>query len=115
MNLISELLDFRKLEQGQMQLKVSKQDIVSFVNEIFLSFKEYASNKQIEYQFSSNEPKVYCWFDAKQLQKVFFNLLSNAFKYTKKNDRVIVQIENESQIIKIKVIDTGIGIDREYL
>lgn len=115
MNLISELLDFRKLEQGQMQLKVSKQDIVSFVNEIFLSFKEYASNKQIEYQFSCNEPKVYCWFDAKQLQKVFFNLLSNAFKYTKKNDRVIVQIENESQIIKIKVIDTGIGIDREYL
>ena len=57
MNLISELLDFRKLEQGQMQLKVSKQDIVSFVNEIFLSFKEYASNKQIEYQFSNNEPK----------------------------------------------------------
>ena len=49
------------------------------------------------------------------MQKVFFNLLSNAFKYTKKNDRVIVQIENESQIIKIKVIDTGIGIDREYL
>ena len=48
-------------------------------------------------------------------KKFFFNLLSNAFKYTKKNDRVIVQIENESQIIKIKVIDTGIGIDREYL
>ena len=54
-NLISELLDFRKLEQGHMKLKVYEQDIVPFLKEIYLSFYEYASSRSITYNFTSSE------------------------------------------------------------
>ena len=82
-NLISELLDFRKLEQGHVKLKVYEQNIVPFLKEIYLSFYEYASSRSITYKFTAPEEEISCWFDPKQMQKVFYNLLSNAFKYTK--------------------------------
>lgn len=73
--LISELLDFRKLEQGHVKLKVYEQNIVPFLKEIYLSFYEYASSRSITYLFTSEKENINCWFDPKQMQKVFYNLL----------------------------------------
>lgn len=112
-NLISELLDFRKLEQGHMKLKVYEQDIVSFLKEIYLSFYEYASGHSITYNFTAPEERVPCCFDPKQMQKVFYNLLSNAFKYTKPNATIEMILENKEDEVIIKVIDNGIGISKE--
>lgn len=112
-NLISELLDFRKLEQGHMKLKVYEQDIVPFLKEIYLSFYEYASSRSIAYSFTAPQESVRCCFDPKQMQKVFYNLLSNAFKYTKPNAAIEMILENEADAVVIKVIDNGIGIDKE--
>lgn len=112
-NLISELLDFRKLEQGHVKLKVYEQNIIPFLKEIYLSFYEYATIHSITYKFTAPEQDLLCWFDPKQMQKVFYNLLSNAFKYTKPNATIEMVVENQKGSILIKVIDNGIGIKKE--
>lgn len=114
-NLITELLDFRKLEQGHVTLKICEQNLSSFLKEIFLSFYEYANNHGLRYTFTAAHEEMLCWFDAKQMQKVFYNLLSNAFKYSKPNGNIeIIADETEEEFV-IKVIDNGIGIEKEAI
>lgn len=115
LNLISELLDFRKLEQGHISLKVSEHNIVNFIREIHLSFFEYANSRSIDYHFHSDHENIQCWYDSKQLQKVFFNLLNNAFKFTKANGYIDLVIEDTDSEVMIKVIDNGIGISKDEL
>jgi signal transduction histidine kinase/ligand-binding sensor domain-containing protein/DNA-binding response OmpR family regulator len=111
--LITELLDFRKFEQGYMLPKVSNQNIVPFLNEIYLSFKELAQSKEINYTFLCLVPELNIWFDENQLDKVFYNLIANAFKYTKHGGTITVKIEQIENEVKIIVEDTGIGIDKQ--
>lgn len=111
--LISELLDFRKLEEGHLSLRVFEQDIVPFLKEIFQSFSDYASNRSVIYKFNCNAEEIDCWFDPKQMQKVFFNLLSNAFKYSKPHATIEMIVEDSEDEVIIKVIDNGIGIAQE--
>ena len=112
-NLINELLDFHKLEQKQMRLKVSRSNIVSFLNSIFSSFEERAVAQGIRYEFIAHSEEILCWFDSRQLRKVFFNLLSNAFKYTKDGGTVEVAVSEEKEDCVIRVIDSGSGISKE--
>ncbi len=113
--LITELIDFRKQEQGYMKLKVCKQDIVSFLKEIYLSFKENAEYKKLEFNFSSSCESAFLWFDSNQLQKVFNNLLSNAFKYTRIDGKIEIVISCQSENVEVRIEDSGIGISKEAL
>ncbi|GAB1415255.1 two-component regulator propeller domain-containing protein [Paludibacter sp.] len=110
-NLISELLEFRKSEQGHLSIKVSQQDIVEFIYEIYLSFSEYAEYRNIKFNFEGAEQKIMLWFDPNQMQKVFYNLISNAFKYTSKNGSITLNILENADSVVINIIDSGIGID----
>ena len=112
-NLISELLDFRKLEQGHVKLKVSELDIVPFLEEIYLTFADYAATRPINYHFNPQQASIHCWFDPKQMEKVVYNLLSNAFKYTEVGESIIVKLYIEDDNLVLQVIDTGIGIPLE--
>mgnify|MGYP002556826377 FL=1 len=112
-NLITELLDFRKQEQGYLQLKVEKYDLVSFVRDIFDSFKEYADKRGIEYNFYHTSQNIEAWFDGIQLQKVIFNLLSNAFKYTPVNGNISIKVASSHEMLEIEVKDNGCGIASE--
>lgn len=117
-NLITELLDFRKFDQQQVSLKVSEQDLVPFLKEIYLSFTDYAAEKEISYHFQSASEKLPLWFDPRQMQKVFFNLLSNAFKYTPDGRHIEVVVSEEDSQAVIKIIDTGTGLsatDKEHI
>ncbi|MDD4515912.1 hybrid sensor histidine kinase/response regulator transcription factor [Massilibacteroides sp.] len=114
-SLISELLDFRKLEQGFLKLKVSEENLVSFTKEIYLSFQDVAKNKNIDYTFQASNDPTCCWIDAKQMQKTVFNLLSNAFKFTEANGIIEVVIEDFEDEASIKIIDNGIGIEPEEI
>lgn len=111
--LISELLDFRKLEAGRIKLKVKEQNIVAFEKEIYLAFYEFAASHSISYKFNCQKEELLCWFDAQQMEKVFYNLLSNAFKYVKDKGTIEITIEETDTEIVSKVIDTGIGIKKE--
>lgn len=112
LSLIGELLDFRKFEQHRIVLNVSEQDLIAFLQEIYLSFYGYAPG--INYVFSSEHETQPCVFDAKQLRKVFYNLLSNAFKHTSRGC-IEMNIREEEEHICIKIIDTGKGIEKKEI
>lgn len=114
-NLVSELLDFRKQEQGYLKLKVEEQNLVVFARQTYLCFYEYAQNKEITYRFNYVEDNISAWFDAKQLQKVIFNLLSNAFKYTPNKGTITVDVRKMASQAIVVVSDTGIGISKEHI
>lgn len=114
-NLITELLDFRKQERDLLALKVSNNDIVEFTRNIYRSFSEMAASRKIDYNFYTSDKTVFVWFDPVQLQKVFYNLFSNAFKYTRDNDTITIKIEKKSNCVKISVIDSGMGVPQEDL
>lgn len=111
--LITELLDFRKQEQGHMKIKVWHHDLVNFLYENYLIFREYAATRQIQFQFLKEIEALDVWFDAKQMQKVINNLVSNALKYTKAGDTITIKVKKENEEAVIDVIDTGAGIALE--
>ena len=90
-----------------------KQDIVAFCFEIYESFKGLAIEKNIEYKFVLNSNSIHVFFDKNQMEKVVFNLLSNAFKFTKKNGKIVFAVEQGSPAenkVFIRIKDNGIGI-----
>lgn len=113
MNLVTELLDFRKAESGKMILHVSQGDVVKFCREIFLAFQNMAISKNIGYTFESDEPEILLYFDKVQMEKVLFNLLSNAFKFTPLNGKIGLKIFKEHQNVNIQISDNGKGIALE--
>nr|WP_148335558.1 two-component regulator propeller domain-containing protein [Bacteroides neonati] len=109
--LITELLDFRKQEQGHMKIKVSNHNLVDFLYENYLLFLEYTNSKQINFQFAKEEEVIEAWYDQKQMQKVINNLLSNALKHTKAADTISINVRKEGNQAIIEIRDTGTGID----
>ena len=112
-NMISELLEFRKLEQNYVNLHVYEYNLVPFLNDIYRSFCELAVQRTVTFNFYCEESNIPLWFDPGQLQKVFYNLLSNAFKYTKTGGTVELHISQDEKNVIVKVLDTGIGLSAE--
>jgi signal transduction histidine kinase/ligand-binding sensor domain-containing protein/DNA-binding response OmpR family regulator len=115
LRLIGELMDFRKAETGNMVLHLQRSNLVPFANEIFLSFKPLAENRSIVYEFISREEEIILNADLNQLEKVFFNLLSNAFKFTPDHGKISVEIFRDSDnYTTIKITDNGRGIPAQH-
>ena len=111
LGLVNELLDFRKMEQGYTQLCVGRHDLVEFTRDITMAFDDVARTKSIGYTFDSTAPRIECWFDQRQMQKVVYNLISNAFKYVNpKNGIIEVRIDQSDDHAILRVIDNGVGI-----
>jgi signal transduction histidine kinase/ligand-binding sensor domain-containing protein/DNA-binding response OmpR family regulator len=112
LKLVNELMDFRKAEKGSMKIYCEQQDIVSFCFDIYESFRGFAVEKKIDYKFVLNINTALIYFDKNQMEKVIYNLLSNAFKFTNKGGKITLAVEQkeESDSIEIKVKDNGIGI-----
>lgn len=120
LNLVNQLLDFRKIEVQEMKLHPAIGDIIGFSEDICNSFMDIADKKNIRLSFSSNVDHLEIYFDKDKLEKILFNLLSNAFKYTHDGGAVNVvmaynepMVNNEEGILAIEVNDTGIGIPVE--
>lgn len=113
MRLITELLDFRKVEAGKMALQVSEQNLVKFTATVFHSFYEMAASKGIQFEFNSTAEEIPVYFDGNQLEKVLFNLISNALKFTPSGGKVAVYVTQNKSEALIKVIDNGKGIPEE--
>ena len=108
--LITELLDFRKQEQGHMTIKVCEHNMVHFIYEHYLLFLEYAAQRQITFNFEKSSNNISVWFDAKQMQKAINNLISNAFKYTKAGGTISIAVRKRNQEVLIEITDNGSGI-----
>lgn len=113
MRLTTELLDFRKAESGKMVLQVSPGNVVKFCHEIFLVFQNLAISQQLNYNFSATQEEIELYFDKVQLEKVLFNLLSNAFKFTPVNGQISLKLKTEADLVQIEITNSGKGIPPE--
>lgn len=111
--LITEIVNFRRMEQEALPLQVSYADITRFLVDIFDVFKPYAKERSIDYRLQLSEEEHAIWFDATQLKKVIYNLLSNAFKFTPDGGSIQLQLVRTGGQIEITVSDTGLGIPPE--
>lgn len=109
-NLINELKDLRKSEEGVMPIHIAYMDVYSFLREIFSSFKDYAHIRNINYTLEYSCEKINLWFDPYLLQKVVYNLLSNAFKFTDNSGTITLILAETNTHVEITVKDNGIGI-----
>ncbi|MFH6998712.1 two-component regulator propeller domain-containing protein [Flavobacterium sp. FlaQc-57] len=115
LNLINRLMDFRKLENHQVTLESAEGNIVKFTREIFLSFIEYAKDGGYNYIFESSEEEILLYFDRYKLERVFYNLISNAFRYTPKGGNIHLKISHDNENLFIAVEDSGVGIAAEHI
>lgn len=127
--LINQILDFRKLDTGNLKLNLTDGDMVSFVESIVQSFHHLATEKGIELRFNSTSEKMLSRFDPDKIEKIVNNLLSNAFKYTEKEGRIVVNLSlvfegetsgkdigaSERRFVNISIIDSGRGISEKHL
>jgi two-component system, sensor histidine kinase ChiS len=116
LTLINELLDLSKLEAGSMELAATRQNMVSFLKSLFFSFESLTSGKNIDLIFESEADHIAVSFDSDKMEKVFYNLVSNAYKFTPKNGKITVSvgIERDAKVV-VRVKDTGIGIPEDRL
>lgn len=112
LTIINQLLDFRKSEAGLMNIQAEKTNLVFFLQEIVYSFKAFSMDHRIQLDFTAECEEINAWIDRDQMEKVMFNLLSNALKFTPDGGRVgIFLMENlDEGLILVKVTDNGIGI-----
>lgn len=124
LQLINQLLDFRKSESGKLKLNASKNNIVPFVENIKLSFEELARVRKINYTFHSSDEIIEVWFDKFNLKKIIFNLLSNAFKFTADGGEICIKLStitkkrkllNNSEFLKLVIKDNGRGIPEKSI
>ena len=115
LKLINRLMDFRKFENNQFILEAAEGNIVKYIKEIFLSFTEYAKDGDYKFTFESSDEEILVYFDRFKLERVFYNLISNAFRYTPKGGEIAIKIRKEKNEISIEVEDTGIGIANAHI
>lgn len=112
LRLIDQLLEFRKMQAGKLKLSLQETDAVMFVKGICRMFDDAAESKEIAYCFESSEPAHAMFLDQQMIDKVVFNLLSNAFKYTPAKGTISVTL-SFTDVMTIRVADTGVGIPQE--
>lgn len=126
----NQLKDLNKLETGDLRLYLSKGNIIHFVKEICHSFQDYAKDHHIDFQFESYQEEEITWFDPDKVDKIIYNLLSNAFKFTCDHGKISATIsvkntqmnydskadqDNPLQFVEIIVKDSGIGIPKDKI
>lgn len=112
LRLIDQLLEFRKMQTGKLKLSLQETDVVMFVQGICKMFDDAAESKQIDFKFESQLPAYLMYLDQQKMDKVVFNLLSNAFKYTPAKGTISVSL-SFTDVLTIRVADTGVGIPLE--
>jgi DNA-binding response OmpR family regulator len=117
LTLINQLLDFRKIETGNVHLNVAPYDLVEFVHEIKKAFEGNAAHQNINLSVESNIKKLVVWFDPDSFEKIMFNLLGNAFKFTPANGEIRIIINDLPASLQCEIIvrDNGIGVPADKL
>jgi len=117
LNLVNQLLDFRKMEEQELRLQVAEGEFVGFFRDICQSFADLSERKGIRLSVETGVGPLYVWFDRDKVERILFNLLSNAFKFTPEGGKIRAILEDGGdgedtgrRWISIKVMDTGIGI-----
>ena len=110
LRLINQILDFRKIQNKKMKMQVQRVNVVAFTRKIMENFDSVAEEHHIDFLFETEKSELYLWVDVDKYEKIIFNLLSNAFKYTPNGKMIKVFIHEDEETVSIGVQDQGIGI-----
>jgi hypothetical protein len=113
--LVNQLLDLSKLEAGAIKFDYAQEDIMPFIKSMTFAFQSLADQKKIAISFTSNSEIVVTRFDRDKLEKIFSNLLTNAFKFTPEHGQVSVDVSVRDKQIQVQVTDSGPGIAADDL
>lgn len=118
--LLQQILDFRRIENNLMELKVSQEHLPTFINQLsHVFFSPLAIRKNIEFEINHGECTTDIYYDADKMDKILFNLLSNAFKYTPKDGKIslsyYIKEDKKQKLLYLFVRDNGMGIDKDEL
>lgn len=111
--LINQVLDFRKIQNKKMGLTVEYRDILIMLHDIMDNFRLLATEKNINFTLQTTLSSVFLWIDCDKFEKIIFNLLSNAFKYTPDNKAITLIVTESGQFVSIAVKDEGVGIQKD--
>jgi len=134
LRLINQIMDIRKLDEGCMQLELKHRDIVQFIRAITSSFKFQAEQRHIHFGFKTEQEELFAWFDPDKVDKIIYNVLSNAFKFTHDGGHIQIQLKikhasdmddksdqketdqsTKPNRLEIQIEDDGIGIPEDYV
>lgn len=110
LRLVNQILDFRKIQNKKMKMQVQQLNVVPFVRKIMDNFESVAEDHHIDFLFQTEKEVLNLWVDADKFEKIVFNLLSNAFKYTPNGKMITVFIREDEKTVAVGVQDQGIGI-----
>jgi signal transduction histidine kinase/ligand-binding sensor domain-containing protein/DNA-binding response OmpR family regulator len=115
LRLINQLLEFRKMQNDKLALSLEETDVIAFLKEIFYSFKDIAQSKNMDFRFISPSEHYKMYVDKEKTDKMIYNLLSNAFKYTPSGGKITlaVTIDPVGKHLRMQVSDNGVGIPKE--
>lgn len=112
---VSQLLDFRKVESNKMNMRVTEIDLVVFIEDVKSYFETMAQSKQIQYTFQHDVSSVRLWVDTDKMEKILANLLSNAFKFTPDGGTITIRLQDHAGYVTLSVEDNGKGIQPQNL
>jgi DNA-binding response OmpR family regulator/anti-sigma regulatory factor (Ser/Thr protein kinase) len=115
LNLVNQLLDLSKLDSGKLQLNTAEGDVFKCLRAATSSFSSHAVSRNIDYQINIASSLLWASFDRDKLEKIVYNLLSNAFKFSLDEDKIIISTNYKNNQLELKVYDTGLGIAPEKL
>lgn len=115
LDLINQLLDISKIEAGSMVIKAEQHNLVSYLKSLFYSFESLAELQKITLKFESELENIPVKFDPDKMEKVFYNLVSNAFKFTPAEGEIKVSLKIIESLVEIRVQDSGSGIPADRL
>lgn len=115
LRLVNQLMDFRKIEDRKMPMHASELDLVAFIEDVMAAFEKIAARRNIQYRLHTNVGQLLVWFDPDKLDKVIFNLLSNAFKFTHDSGKIslTISVEDSGKHAVVFVEDNGVGMSKE--
>lgn len=115
LHLINQMMDLRKIDKGQMVMRMCKTDMVSFINEEYDLFKQQAIAKSIDFEYQHDCEELPVWIDRNNFDKVIINTLSNAFKFTPTAGHILLSLTHTGHHAYISIKDSGIGIPKDKL
>lgn len=110
LRLVNQILDFRKIQNKKMKMQVQLLEVVSFTRKVMEYFEAVAKERNISYNLETDKNAIYLWLDADKYEKIIYNLLSNAFKYTPDGKAITITIKENEDTVSVSVADEGIGI-----
>lgn len=115
LQLVNQMLDLAKLEQGKLTLNTTQSDIVSYIQHLAHSFSGIAQEKSISLKFKSDIDELKMDFDAEKMRQILTNLMSNAIKFSAEDSQITIAVKTKNDTLKISVNDEGLGIPEDQL